>query len=152
MWIVCGCGQLYLDCKIAYLWHNWYYYLHPLCAKHLCQNWLCGLCTDSVKCILIVILCLNCTIAVFGTGDVGLSLLYLDCVDCIWIARLYLDYTIAWFGCTWIVLIVRLYLDCMFVFGLYNCGIWHRGRNISYTLPPPLVSKSCAKKNCVDCS
>ena len=59
-----------------------------LCAKHLCQNGLCGLCTDSVNCILIVRLCLNCTIAVFGTGVEGLSLLYLDCVDCICIVSI----------------------------------------------------------------
>ena len=40
MWIVCGCGQLYLDCKIAYLWHNWYYYLDPLCASAKDIYWL----------------------------------------------------------------------------------------------------------------
>ena len=88
MWIVCGCGQLYLDCKIAYLWHNWYYYLHPLCAKHLCQNGLRGLCMDFVDSIWIVRFCLNCTVTVFSTGGVGLSQLYLDCVDCIWIVSI----------------------------------------------------------------
>ena len=42
-------------------------------------------------------------------------------------------------GCVWILSIV---------FGLYNCGLWHRGCSITYTPPVP---KSCAKKNCVDC-
>ena len=48
--------------------------------------------------------------------------------------------------CSWIVLIVfrlcRLYLDCMIVYGLYSCGIWHRGCSITYT---PLVPKIVPK-------
>ena len=51
-----------------------------------------------------------------------------DLIDCIWI--------------------VRLYLDCAIVFGLYNCGIWHRGCSITCTPPVP---KICAKKDLIDC-
>ena len=71
--------------------------------------------------------------------------LLLDYADCNWIVQLYLDckIVIGLYDCNWI---VRLYLDCTIVLGLYNRRIC-----ITYT-PPPLVPKSCAKNNCVDCS
>ena len=40
-------------------------------------------------------------------------------------------------GCVWILSIV---------FGLYNCGIWHRGCSITYT--PPYAKKLCQKELC----
>ena len=86
----------------------------------------------------------------------GLCWLYLDCVDCIWIARLYLDYTIR----NW------LYLDCVdctIVFGLYDCiwivqlyldctivfGLYNCGiwhRGYSITYTPPLCQKFVPKR------
>ena len=39
-----------------------------------------------------------------------------------------------------------LYVDWPIVFGLYNCGIWHRGCGITYT--PPYAKKWCQKKLC----
>ena len=93
----------------------------------------------------------------------------MDWKDCKWIVRSYMDWKIAGFGTGGVVLpipplcqkivpksivsvvveLCRLYLDCVIVFGLFNCGIWHRGCSITYT---PFVPKICAKKNCVDCS
>ena len=66
--------------------------------------------------------------------------MYLDCVDCIWIARLYLDYTIRnWLyldcvDCTIVFGLCRLYLDCMIVFGLYNYRIWLYLDCVDYTI------------------
>ena len=79
-----------------------------------------------------------------------------NCVDCSWnmsivfgLCQLYLD-------CVYCVWILRFYLDCMIVFGLYNCilimsivfglcGIWQRGCNIT-SAPLPLCRKSFTKK------
>ena len=79
-----------------------------------------------------------------------------NCVDCSWnmsivfgLCQLYLDFV----NCIWI---LRFYLDCMIVFGLYDCilimsivfglyGIWQRGCNIT-SAPPPLVPKKFYQK------
>lgn len=41
---------------------------------------------------------------------------------------------------------IGLYEDWPIVFGLYNCGIWHRGCGITYT--PPYAKKLCQKELC----
>ena len=65
--------------------------------------------------------------------------LLLDYANCNWIVRLYLDCTIVigLYDCIWI---VQLYLDCTIVLGLYNRGIC-----ITYTPPPPLCQKVVPK-------
>ena len=74
------------------------------------------------------------------------------------LCQLYLDCTIVFgfYDCIWIVSIVfglcQLYLDCVDCIwilqlpDLVQCGV------VLPIHPPPLVPKSCAKNNCVDCS
>ena len=47
--------------------------------------------------------------------------------------------------CGYLTLICHVWILSI-VFGLYNCGIWHRGCSITYT--PPYAKKLCQKELC----
>ena len=137
---------MYLDCAIAFGLYDCYWILllqiwhrgcsitfsppppPPVtksCAKHNCVD---------CSCIMSIVF--------------GLCQLYLDCVNCIWIVRFYLDCMIVFglYNCIWI---VQLYLDCT-IAGFGTGGI-------VLPIPPPCAKNLCQKGfdrlylDCVDC-
>ena len=113
--------------RIIFVAHG-YYYLDPCVPVPILESYcLCkrGLCRHHIGLIS------HCLL--FHNRSQSRKLLITIEPDCKRIAGLLIFHV----GCVWILSIV---------FGLYNCGIWHRGCSITYT--PPYAKKLCQKELC----